>query len=74
MFADDHLPPHFHAKYSEFEALINIDTGDVVKGEMPIKQLRLIQAWLEIHREELNRNYLSLNSDVQTFHKIKPLE
>ncbi len=43
---------HIHARYSEFEASIRIDDGEVLAGEIPRKQLRLVQAWIELHREE----------------------
>jgi hypothetical protein len=35
MFFNDHLPPHFHAAYSEYNAQINITTGEIVNGELP---------------------------------------
>ena len=38
-----HLP-HIHAKYSEFEASIGIDDGEILSGDLPRKQLRLVQA------------------------------
>ncbi|OFX60622.1 MAG: hypothetical protein A2046_04975 [Bacteroidetes bacterium GWA2_30_7] len=74
MFADDHLPPHYHAKYAEFEATINIESGEILKGFLPKSQLRLVQAWNEIHKNEILINYNLLNSNKQTFSKIKPLE
>ena len=48
-----HNTPHFHAKYAEFEASIGIEEGEVLAGELPRKQLRLVQAWLELHRDDL---------------------
>lgn len=74
LYGDDHLPPHFHAKYAEFEASINIKTGEILKGYLPSKQLRLVQAWTEIHCDELLHNYETLHTDTQSFNKIKPLE
>jgi hypothetical protein len=35
MFFNDHSPPHFHATYSEHTAQINIDSGDIINGELP---------------------------------------
>jgi hypothetical protein len=35
MYAKDHLPPHFHAKYGDFLGLFNIETGDLIEGNMP---------------------------------------
>ena len=43
MFFNDHLPPHFHAEFAEFKAMISIETGEIIDGEMPKKQLKLIQ-------------------------------
>ncbi len=40
----DHLPPHFHARNGEFEAVFSIETGNRIKGEIPSKQEKLIQA------------------------------
>ena len=53
MFFNDHPPPHFHARYGEFEATIDIDTRDVIEGKLPRRALNLVQEWAMIHREEL---------------------
>jgi len=53
MFFNDHSPPHFHARYGEFEATININTGEVIQGQLPRRALNLVQEWAMIHREEL---------------------
>ena len=50
-----HNRPHFHARYAEFEAVIAIDNGDILAGDLPISKMRLVQAWTEIHRKELMR-------------------
>ena len=74
MYFGDHLPPHFHAVYSEHEAMFSIETGEVFKGEFPKAQMRLVQAWVELHREELDKNYKTLSIMNETdFIKIKPL-
>ena len=46
IFANDHLPPHFHAKYAEYEALISVATGDILEGSLPMTKLRLVREWL----------------------------
>ena len=53
MFFNDHAPPHFHARYGEFEATIDISTLLVMKGELPRRALELAQEWAMIHRDEL---------------------
>ena len=48
-----HHLPHIQAKYAEFEACIGIGDGEIVSGELSRKQLRRVQAWIELHRDEL---------------------
>ena len=68
MFFNDHNPPHFKVKYGEFEANILIENGNVLNGELPASKLKLVQAWAEIHKEEL-----AIMWNTKEFHKIKPL-
>jgi Domain of unknown function (DUF4160) len=57
MYSSDHAPPHFHARYGEYEAQIVIDTGTPLAGQLPIRALRLIREWTELHRVELQANW-----------------
>ncbi len=66
-----HNIPHFHAAYGEHEASIDFD-GNVLEGSMPKKQLNLIIAWVEIHRDELEANWRLL-CENEPFFKIEPL-
>ncbi len=53
-FDDDrHNLPHIHAKYQGEEASFSILNGDLLSGTMPAGKARLVQAWIEIHRESL---------------------
>ncbi len=74
MFVKDHAPPHFHAKYAEHRALINIDTGELIDGSLPRRALRLVQDWTELHREELNKNWIESQKDNPEIIKIDPLK
>lgn len=67
-----HNLPHIHAKYAEFEASIGVDDGEVLAGNLPRKQLRLVQAWIEIHRDELMADWL-LAAEGEKPYKIAPL-
>lgn len=67
-----HSRPYFHAKYAEFEASISIEDGEVLAGELPRKQLRLVQAWLELHRDELQADWEIAVSGENPY-KIAPL-
>ena len=64
--------PHIHAKYAEFEAAIGIEDGDIFSGDIPRKQLRLVQAWIELHRDELMADW-ELAVSGETLYKIAPL-
>ena len=59
MYWDDHFPEHFHAEYGKHKAIISIRDAVVIKGSLPSRQLKLVLAWGEIHRDELNKNWLS---------------
>ena len=66
-----HNKPHFHVYYAEYEASIGVD-GELLAGSLPVKQLRLVQAWATIHEDEL---YAAWNKAVrnEAFGKIDPL-
>jgi len=53
MFFNDHAPPHFHARYGEYEATIDIVSREIIQGELPVRALNLVQEWAMIHTEEL---------------------
>jgi hypothetical protein len=67
-----HNLPHIHAKYAEFEASINIKDGEILSGDLPRKQLRLVQAWIELHRDELTADW-ELAVSGESPYKIAPL-
>ena len=54
-FFDDaaHAMPHVHARYQGSDVSVSIADGTVLAGSIPPAKLRLVQAWIEIHREEL---------------------
>ena len=74
MYGQDHNPPHFHVFYNEYRAIIEILSGEILQGSLPSKQLKYVQVWADIHKNELLENFISLNDEIKTFSKIKPLE
>jgi hypothetical protein len=50
MFWADHPPPHFHAVFGEFEALIAIETTVIIEGALPLGARSLVRQWVELHR------------------------
>jgi|ADurb_Oil_02_Slu_FD_contig_31_1558311_length_413_multi_3_in_0_out_0_1 hypothetical protein len=69
---EKHHKPHVHVYYGDFEASIGID-GELLAGSLPVKQLKIITAWLCIHEDEL---YAAWNNAVRGLHfdKIEPLK
>ena len=47
-----HHIPHFHAKYSEFEGVYDFE-GNLIEGNLPRKQGKLVEAWALLHGDEL---------------------
>jgi len=66
-----HHLPHFHAEYQGQEVAVTFD-GEVMEGKIPNKKLKLITAWAEIHREDLEANW-KLLSEGREYFKIDPL-
>jgi len=73
MYYDGHNPAHFHAYYGDFEAIIRIDTLEVLQGELPKRALALVVEWAIEHREELFNDWI-LAAEHQPLQKIEPLE
>ena len=73
MYYNDHSPPHFHAKYGDFEAVIAIETGELVDGHLPARVIGLVQEWRECHRDELGDDW-DLARERKALKRIDPLE
>ncbi|MBF0255471.1 MAG: DUF4160 domain-containing protein [Gammaproteobacteria bacterium] len=66
-FYDDerHKLPHIHAKYQGMDASFSIQDGSLLSGEIPQAKVRLVQAWIEIHRDDLLANWeLAVNGQA----------
>ena len=57
MFYRDHNPPHFHAIYSDYEALIDIQKNEIISGTLPPRVLGLVVEWTALHQDELMINW-----------------
>ncbi len=67
-----HNLPHIHVKYQEYEVVVSIPDGDVLQGEIPSRKMKLLQAWMEIHKDELVADWELAVSGEQPY-KIDPL-
>lgn len=72
MFWDEHAPPHFHALYAEYEAVFDIKTLEIIKGNMPRRAKILVLEWAMQHRQQLLENW-ELCSQKKNPRKIRPL-
>ena len=67
-----HNLPHIHVKYQEQEVVLQIPEGNILEGELKNEKLRLVLAWIEIHKDELMANW-ELASNGQKLFQIEPL-
>jgi hypothetical protein len=72
MDIQQHHLPHIHAEYQDMKAVLSIPGGELLEGELPSKKLRLLQAWIDIHEEELMANW-SLAAKGEPIFPIDPL-
>jgi Domain of unknown function (DUF4160) len=68
MYFNEHNPPHFHVRYNEYRAVMDIRTLNVLDGQMPAKVRGLVEEWAELNRQEL----LSMWNSKE-IHKLEPL-
>ncbi len=69
----EHNPPHIHVYFQEFTAVINIEDLELTTGKLPAKQLRLVLAWMEIHKDELVADWKLCQNGEKPF-AIDPLK
>jgi Domain of unknown function (DUF4160) len=69
---NEHAPPHFHAKYGEYQISVNIKEG-IMEGKFPPRALKLVLEWHSQHKDELLDNWNTIMATGE-YHKIQPLE
>ncbi len=73
MFYNDHPPPHFHVRYNQQKAIINIEKLSIIEGKLSPRILGLVIEWAAIHQSKLIENW-QLARLNQPLNKIEPLE
>ncbi|MGD9998025.1 MAG: DUF4160 domain-containing protein [Ilumatobacteraceae bacterium] len=73
MYFQDHNPPHFHAIYAEYEALIRIDNGEVIRGRLPKTAGGLVEQWRQLHVSDLTGNWQRAQEPT-ALSSIEPLQ
>jgi hypothetical protein len=68
-----HNKPHFHARYQGKKASIAIEDGALLAGDLPPKQLKMVQVWADLHKDELMADWELANAGEEPF-RIAPLQ
>ena len=69
----EHSPPPSHVYYAEHRASVDIRSCEVIEGDLPGKQTKLVLAWAELHQEELMADWRLVMNGEEPF-KIQPLQ
>jgi hypothetical protein len=69
----EHNPPHVHVYYQDHTAILDINKCEITEGDFPRKQTKLVEAWAELHKEELLADW-NLASNGELPFKIEPLK
>ncbi|MDZ7792968.1 MAG: DUF4160 domain-containing protein [Spirochaetia bacterium] len=69
----EHNPPHFHAYYQDFKGIFDINICEMTEGNLPKRQIKLIEAWAELHKDELLADW-QLAQNGESPYKIDPLQ
>ncbi len=68
MYFNEHNPPHFHIRYNEYRATMDIKNLNIIAGSLPATAERQVRKWAAMHQEEMLNMW-----NTKEFHKIKPL-
>ncbi len=69
----EHKTPHIHARYQDEEIVLSIPDGKTLNGKLNPAKLKLVQAWIEIHKDELIADWQLAVNGEEVF-KIEPLK
>ncbi len=73
MFFNEHAPPHFHVEYAEYKASVNIQTLEILEGNLSRRAQELVLDWAELHQLELLEDW-ELCRQHQEPKRIEPLK
>jgi hypothetical protein len=67
-----HKSPHIHAEYAGEEVVVSLN-GKILEGAIPKAKMKLLEAWMIIHRDDLEADWKLLSNGEQFF-RIDPLK
>ncbi|WP_068815477.1 DUF4160 domain-containing protein [Phormidesmis priestleyi] len=53
VFFGDHPPPHFHAIYGEYNALVDVELLEIIEGDLPSRAQKLVLEWAMLYQQDL---------------------
>ena len=69
VFFGDHPPPHFHAIYGEYNALISIESLEIIEGDLPNRAQKMVIDWAQMYQKDLLAIW-----ETQEFRRLPPLK
>ena len=69
VFFGDRPPPHFHAVYGEYNALVSIESLEIIEGDLPSRAQKLVIEWASLYQQDLLAMWES-----QEIRKLPPLK
>ena len=69
---NQHKLPHIHVRYQNDEVIVSIPDGGILEGGIPASKMKLLQAWIELHKDELVADW-ELAVTGENPYKIEPL-
>jgi len=73
IYYNDHPPPHFHVRYGQQKAIIEIQSLSILAGKLSLRALGLVIEWAASHQAELLQNW-ELARQQEPLEPIQPLE
>ena len=70
---EKHHLPHIHVRYQGSSASISIDDGELLAGDLPKRQMRMVQVWIDLHKDELLADWELAKEGTEPF-RIEPLK
>lgn len=67
--ASEHNPPHIHAVYGDYLGVIDLNTLEMIQGDLPNKALALVKEWTKEHQKELLSMW-----ETQNITSLPPIE
>jgi len=69
MYFKEHGVPHFHALYAEYNAIFDIESLEMIEGDLPRRAQKLVKEWAELYKNDLMAMW-----KTQEFKKLPGLE